>query len=110
MEQVAVKSRQVHVSKQYGYIPRTLLRGKKAGKSIRFKAFHHICRASLVAQEVKNLLEMQETWVRYLAWEDSLEKKMATHSNIRAWENPMDRRAWLATVHGVAMCWTRLSK
>ena len=70
---------------------------------MRFKAFQHTCRASLVAQEVKNLLAMQETWVRYLGWEDALEKKMATHSNILAWENPMHRRAWLATVHGVAI-------
>ena len=56
-----MKSRQIHVSEQYGYTPRTLLRGKKQGKSMRFKAFQHICRASLVAQEVKNLLAMQET-------------------------------------------------
>ena len=31
---------------------------------------------------------MQETWVLSLGWEDSLEKKMATHSNILAWEIP----------------------
>ena len=29
---------------------------------------------------------MQETWVQYLGWEDPLEKEMATHSNILAWE------------------------
>ena len=34
--------------------------------------------------------------------EDPLEKEMATHSNILAWKNPMDREAWRATVPGVA--------
>ena len=38
--------------------------------------------ASLVAQTVKNLPAMQETWVRSLGWEDLLEKGMATHSSI----------------------------
>ena len=45
---------------------------------------------------------MQETWVRFLGWEDPLEKEMATHSSILAFENPMDRGAWQATVHGIA--------
>ena len=36
----------------------------------------------------KNLPAMQETWVQCLAWEDPLEKEMATHSNILAWRNP----------------------
>ena len=44
--------------------------------------------ASLVAQLVKNLPAMQETWVRPLGWEDPLEKEMATHSNILAWRIP----------------------
>ena len=44
--------------------------------------------ASLVAQMVKNLPVMQGTWVRSLIWEDSLEKGMATHSSILAWEIP----------------------
>ena len=39
--------------------------------------------ASLVAQTV-----MQETWVRSLAWEDPLEKEMATHSSTLAWRVP----------------------
>ena len=50
---------------------------------------------------VKNLPAMQETQVRSLGQEDPLEKDMATHSSILALENPMDRGAWHATVHGV---------
>ena len=44
--------------------------------------------ASLVTQMVKNLPAMQETWVRSLGWDDSLEEGMATHSSILAWEIP----------------------
>ena len=43
---------------------------------------------SLVAQLVKNLLAMRETWVRSLNWEDPLEKGKATHSSILAWRIP----------------------
>ena len=56
---------------------------------------------SLVAQVVKNLPTMQETWVLSLGWEDPLEESMATHFSIPAWKIPMDRGAWQATVHGV---------
>ena len=45
--------------------------------------------ASLVAQTVKNLPAMQEIQVRSLGWEDPLEKGMATHSSILAWEIPL---------------------
>ena len=41
---------------------------------------------SLVAQTVKNLPAMQETWVLSLVWEDPFEKGMATHSSIFSWE------------------------
>ena len=44
------------------------------------------CLASLLAQRVKNLPAMQETWVRSLGWEDPREKEMATHFSILAWE------------------------
>ena len=43
---------------------------------------------SLVAQTVKNLPAMQETWVRSLGQEDPMEKEMATHSSILAWRSP----------------------
>ena len=41
-----------------------------------------------MAQRVKNLPAVQETWVRSLGWKDSLGKEMATHSSILAWEIP----------------------
>ena len=44
--------------------------------------------ASLVAQTVKNLPAMWETWIPSLGWEDPLEKGMATHSSILAWRIP----------------------
>ena len=44
--------------------------------------------ASLVAQTVKNPPATQETQVQSLGWEDPLEKDMATHSSILAWEIP----------------------
>ena len=42
--------------------------------------------ASLLAQTVKNLSAMWESWVRSLGWEDALEKEMETHSSILAWK------------------------
>ena len=44
--------------------------------------------ASLVAQMVKNLPAVRETWVPSLGWEDPLEKRMATHSSILSWRIP----------------------
>ena len=44
--------------------------------------------AALIAELVKNMPAMQETQVRFLGWEDPLEKEMATHSNILAWRIP----------------------
>ena len=49
--------------------------------------YTYIC-TSLVAQMVKRLPAMQETWVRSPGWEDPLEKEMATHSSILAWKIP----------------------
>ena len=52
---------------------------------------------------------MQKTWIRSLGWEDPPEEGMATLSGILAWQIPMDRGAWGATVHGVTKSQTRLS-
>ena len=52
---------------------------------------HAFLEASLVAQMVKNLPTIWETWVQSLGWEDPLEEGMATPSSILAWRIPMDR-------------------
>ena len=54
----------------------------KGGKC--HQAYIYCRRFLLVAQLVKNLPAMLETWVGFLGWEDPLEKEMATHSSILA--------------------------
>ena len=49
---------------------------------------HLSSQTSLVAQTVKCLLTVRETRVQSLGWEDPLEREMATHSSILAWEIP----------------------
>ena len=44
---------------------------------------------SLVAEMIRRLPTMQETWVQFLGWEDLLEKEMATHPSILAWRIPL---------------------
>ena len=44
--------------------------------------------ASLIAQSVKNLPAMQETWVQFLGWKDPLEKEMTTQSTTLTWRIP----------------------
>ena len=56
-----------------------------------------------MAQPVKNLLGMRETWVKSMCQEDPLEMGKATHSRILAWRIP-----W-TTVHGVTKSRTQLS-
>ena len=60
--------------------------GRSAGEGIAYPLQYS--RASLVAQPVKNLPAMQETWILSLGWEDPLEKGKATHSSILAWRIP----------------------
>ena len=70
------------------------------------------CEASQVALVVRTCLpvqEIQEMWVLFLGWEDSLEEGMATHSSTLAWRIPMDRGTWWATVYGFTKSQTRLS-
>ena len=57
--------------------------------------------ASFVALTVKNLPAKQETWIRFLVWEDPLENAMATHSNILAWRIPWTEEPGRLPVHGV---------
>ena len=53
-----------------------------------------------MAQTIKNLPAMWETWIQSLGWEDPLEEGMATHSIILAWRIPMDRETWRAMSMG----------
>ena len=53
-----------------------------------FTFFHSFTGAALVAQLVKNLPVMWDTWVQFLGWEDPLEKGMVIHSSILAWRIP----------------------
>ena len=55
-----------------------------------------------MAQLVKNLPAMSETWVQSLGWEDPLEKEMANPLQYSWLRNPMDRGVWQAIVYGVA--------
>ena len=75
-----------------------------------------------IAQLVKNLPSMQETWIRFLGWEDPMEKEVATYSSILAWRIPwteepgglqsMDPNSWtrqiliVGTVLCIKECWT----
>ena len=61
---------------------------------------------SLVAQIVKYLPTIRETWVQSLSWEDPLEKEMATHSSVVAWRIPMDLSLPGSSVHEIAKSWT----
>ena len=65
--------------------------------------------ASLVAETVKNLPAVQETWGSIPVLEDPLEQTVATHSRILAWRISTDREAWQATSYGVAKSQTQLS-
>ena len=49
---------------------------------------------------------MQETWVRSLGWEDTLEKEMATHSSILVWEIPWTEEAGGPQSMGLQKSWT----
>ena len=57
--------------------------GRSTGEGIGYPLQHSW--ASFVAELVKDLPAMQETWVQSLGWEDPLEKGKATHSSILAW-------------------------
>ena len=74
--------------------------GRSTGEGIGYPLQHSW--ASLVAQLVKNLPAMPETWVRSLGWEDPLEKGKATHSSILTWRIPWTvtkSQIWLSDFH-----------
>ena len=59
--------------------------------------------ASLVAQSVKNLPAMQETWVRSLGWEDPLEKEMAT-GGLQTMESQRVGHNWATNTYSLMLC------
>ena len=65
--------------------------------------------ASLVAQSVNNPSAMQETWVQYLCWENSMEKGMVFSRQVFLPEES-HRGAWCTTVHGIAKYWKERKK
>ena len=65
--------------------------------------------ASLVAQMVKNLPAMQESWVQTLGWEDALEEGVATQYSILAWRIPWTEQPGRLTVLRIAKSQTQLS-
>ena len=78
------------------------------GTSVR-KSFSFFSIYLLVAQRLKHLPAMRETWIRSLGGEDPPGKGNGSPLQYSWLENPMDRGAWRATVHGVAKSRTRLS-
>ena len=80
-----------------------------SGGVLGLESFKGFSSASLVAQTVKNLPAMQETWVRPLAWEDPLEEGLANPFQHSCLEDSHGRGDWWAPVHGVAESWTQLS-
>ena len=58
---------------------------KQPGSCFSFNGAYLTCKTSQVAQTVKNLPAMQETWVQSLGWEEPPEEGMATHSSIQSW-------------------------
>ena len=94
----SVDKESVFNARDPGLIPGS---GRSAGEGIGYPLQYSW--ASLVAQLVKNLPAMLETWVQSLGWEDTLEKGKATHSSSLAWRIP-----WII-VYGVTKSQTWLS-
>ena len=77
--------------------------GRSAGEGIGYPLQYYW--ASRAAQLIKNPPTMWETWIRFLGWEDLLEKEMCTHSSILAW-----RTLWTCKESmGVSKSWTCLN-
>ena len=77
--------------------------GRSSGEGISYSLQYSW--ASLMAQTLKNLPAMWETWVSSLCWDDPLKKGTENHSNILAWRLPWTQ----ATIHGIAKSQTWLS-
>ena len=78
------------IHKAYHYRKLSIHKGRysKRGKKEQGNYSQKTTEMALVAQKVKRLSTMWETWVQSLGWEDSLEKEMATHSSTLALKIP----------------------
>ena len=74
----------------YTHTQRSIIQSLKKKEILPFATIY----VSLVVQMVKRLPTMQETRFQSLGREDLLEKEIATNSNILAWKNAVDGRAW----------------
>ena len=85
------KTRVIWASSKYRYHPRGLM-SQELGEGEReiflYLLLLNCLKSSPVAQTVKNLPVVQETWVQSWSWEEPLEKENATHSSILAWRIP----------------------
>ena len=77
--EIVTAGRQVSMSREPGG------RGQAAGKQASCKQ-QDSTGLPMVAQWLRTCQPVQETWIRFLGWEDALEKETATHSSILAWE------------------------
>ena len=68
--------------------PGHLTKARHGDMCSRFKPCHQVSWGLLVAQMVRNLPTIKETWIKSLGWDDLLEKEMATHSSILDWRIP----------------------
>ena len=99
------------VSKMEGAVSQGLQADSRAGKGnkmdfpLEFNLYFRPAMASLVAQRLKRLPAVQETWVWSLSQEDPLEKEMATYSSIRSWRIPW-RDSFPRCTPGLMATWT----
>ena len=84
-QRTRTKNFRMYIETQKILSSQSILRKKDGAGGIRVPDY---TTASLVAQLVKNLPTMQETWVQSLGWEDPLKEGTATHSSILAWIIP----------------------
>ena len=84
MQYFKKRAQQVHNSQTENYYPSHMVKNMKMFKTSPKDALPGFLGGSVV----KNLPAKQETRVWFLGWEDPLEKEMATHSSILAWEIP----------------------
>ena len=95
--------------RKMGFPGGTIVKNLPANRGSQYLVSFNHRAASWMAQTVKNLPAMRETWVWPLGWEDALEKEMATHSNILGWRIPETEESGGLQSVGLQKSWTWLS-